>query len=816
MNFPEFLRGWYVAFAVLCLAFFTAGCDRTDELARPRVQAKSRSIMTSTGVSPKAIIQESVRTYQSLTSYEDAAYVRLSYEIDGRPTIDRAPLSIAWDRSGRIGLQVYSVTAGPQGDRWRLRLADEAFASQIISRKVPSTTNFEWLLNDAIVADRLAAGLAGFPPQLDLLLSEQPLAGLVDDASAMAFEAQVMIDGHACYVLAISRGELRYRLWIDQATMLLRRIQIPNENLAPQLLTDSRIKSLELTIELENVRSNSSIDWNRFAIEPTTDAVFVNHFVLPPNLVDTRGIGLQVPAFTLQDPRGKPIYESADPRRNATVLIWLADHPACQSAAAQLAETEKKLADAGISAGEVEFISVWAEPHPPRGTNFENLKSTWHLPGKIALDRDALGRDLFNVQEAPTLIVLDHSNRLQLREIRANPVLEHVLPQMLADLARGVDLAAEAVAQNQLHSQRFAAELSMASAIDGNKSPLPSVYEPTMCTLTEVARHALDSQAISAASDSHGFLWILSEKGVLQSLDPGGAVASSLQTSLSPPLSLRPTQEMIVSPDGDYFALADATSSQLQVFSATTERATTLELGTSSRPIDTLWLRLAGSKTPRLAVITSDQRTVLLDPTNKEQLSGRCPDAPQSLVAFAASSSAVGGLVVLKNGVLEPLELPRDSALVERGVPSDSIDEELPNRIPQRIGFLPAPGRWQACSESDGSYVLARGWLAADEPALFLLDANLKQLWHYRMPLAPPTSQQLSCAGRDPTSGLPVWCVVDGNQTVHLLRADGIGSDHLRLAQEIRGISLVASGNQLLLHVVHANESVTYELRWNR
>lgn len=813
---------------LLLIAFAAAGCDRTDELARPTASADSNSHvkhsrMTSTGISPKTIILESVRAYQRLKSYEDNAYVRLSYQLDGQTNVDRAPLAIAWDNSGRMGLQVYSVAAGPQAGRWRLRLADESFGQQMISRKVPERLDFEWLLSDPVVADRLAAGLAGFPPQLDLLLSEKPLGGLIDDASALAFERQETIDGHACYVVAIERAQLRYRLWIDQATMLMKRIQIPNENLAPQILNDSRISSLELTIELEGVRVDSAVDWQRFAIEPTADTVLVNHFVLPPAMVDTRGIGRQVPAFTMQGPSGDVIYQSADPTRKATVLIWLADHPACKSAAAQLSDTERKLAEAGISARDVEFISVWAEPQPPRGESFESLKAAWNLPGKIAVDREALGRDLFSVQEAPTLIVLDRKNHLQLREIRANPVLEQVLPRTLADLVAGFDLAADALARNEVSSQRFAADLAMASTIDAGHKEVPTVYPPSICTVQEISRQPMDSEVISAACDGHGILWVLSASGLLQSIDPNGQVASSLKTAWNPPLDLKNSQELIVAPEGDYFALADAKTSQLQVFSASTERATTLELGASAQPIDALWLRLAGTSAPRLAVITSDQRLVLLDPTNHEQLSGRCPNEPRALLAYAAANSVVGGLVVMKDGVLEPIELSTESALVEGGMQLPSPRNDLPRQLPKQIGFTPALGRWQALGQglqqvsgqTDGNLVLARGWLAADEPALFLLDGNLKQLWHYRMPLVVPGAQQLSCVGRDPASGMPVWCVVDGNQTIHLLRADGV-SDHFRGDQEIRGISLAASGNQLLLYLVSANETASYELRWQR
>ena len=56
--------------------------------------------------------------------------------------------------------------------------------------------------------------------------------------------------------------------------------------------------------------------------------------------------------------------------------------------------------------------------------------------------------------------------------------------------------------------------------------------------------------------------------------------------------------------------------------------------------------------------------------------------------------------------------------------------------------------------------------------------------------------------------------MTDNEQTVHLLRADGI-TDHFRLERRFVDLELVPVGNRLLLAVVHEDETNLYGLNWH-
>ena len=209
----------------------------------------------------RQVIDECRQAYQKLQSYEDEGYVRLAYRMSGELLEDRAPLSVGFERPGKLGIRAYSVEAGPTGGRWHLQLRDSgasAVAGQVISRAVPTKADFAWLLSDQAIAEELAAGLAGFPPQLDMLLGPNPMAGLIDSAAVLQLDAPETVNGELCYTLQVTRGPAVYKLWIHQQSMLLRRLQLPNANLTAEMMADKNITNVQLTIELPGIRTERS------------------------------------------------------------------------------------------------------------------------------------------------------------------------------------------------------------------------------------------------------------------------------------------------------------------------------------------------------------------------------------------------------------------------------------------------------------------------------------------------------------------------------------------------------------------------------
>ena len=114
----------YLRLGVL-LGMFAVGCDGQSQAVREQLDTQSGAdtvVFASASISPRSLCDECVAAYQRLESYEDDSFVHFEYEIEGETHTDQAPMAVAYDGQGKLGLQVYSVTAGPDENRWRLRL----------------------------------------------------------------------------------------------------------------------------------------------------------------------------------------------------------------------------------------------------------------------------------------------------------------------------------------------------------------------------------------------------------------------------------------------------------------------------------------------------------------------------------------------------------------------------------------------------------------------------------------------------------------------------------------------------------------------
>ena len=813
---------------LLLIGIVATGCDTTgDDLQTTAESVPGGGHRVATSASPRATIEQMVRTYQQLHSYQDEAYVRLLYDMDGKRLEDRAPLSIAWDDQGQLGLRVYSVEAGPSSGRWRLRLpeAEAIVPGQVLSRAIPTRVDFGWLLSEPLVAERLSAGLAGFPPQLDLLLAPKPLQGLIDDKVALSFSHPETIEGRTCLVVLVVRGTTEFALWIDQENLLLRRLRLPRSHLSPAMLQDGRISNADLTIEFAGARGNEGTNWDSFEVSSQPEELRVNRFVPAPLHVDTSGLGEQVPGFHLESPAGETVYSSSASasQRKATVLVWLADHPTCRMACEQMQRVREALPALGVPKGAVEFVMVWAEPEPPVGSTFETLAEQWKLPGTLTLDREAMGRDLFNVLEAPTLVVVDQNNRLQLRESRSNPLLDQVLPQLLLRISSGENLADELVQKQIQVTQRHRAELRMAATVDARQTGDPFAarpYLPETFTLQELARSTSKGTAVATGSDEQGSVWTLYNTGQLRR-DTASTLAMP-ETQAVTWLDTRwrndssSVTRLEVSPASSYVAYASNDKTSVQWIDCNTKENRTIELDTAGRPSDLRWLPGREGNSARLAIITSEGQTLLIDPTDRQQLSGHCPVTPLALLPIRVDEAGIAGYVVLADRSIQPLQLSAPGKLSAASVLTGKSEVADGASSPQRLAFQPDQGPWIVGHDHMKTWTLARGWLAADEPALFLLDEQRNQRWHYRMPLAPEQSAATYSVATDPSSGQALWAVLSGKQTIHILRADGRIIDHFRTTESVVGLSLQPNGARLELSVVHAGQAVRYAVNWNK
>jgi len=823
---------------------FQVGCDQSHPVnSSPKTLLPAQEQLVSTARSGEAMLHECISNYQSLSSYQDRATAELQYQMDGQSMVDRASMSVAWDQSGRIGLRVNSLEAGPSGSgRWHLRVNGnrEDLEGQVLSRQLPDRVSFDWLLTDPVVSQELSVGLAGFPPQLDLLLSPKPLAGLMENASRVTLGSSIELDGRECATVVVEIGSLIYQLSIDQQSKLLRRIQLPVQKLPQALLDDSRISKLSLAIDFQDIQTNHSVLWSSFELASHPNDLRLTRLLPRPPSVSLQGYGKIVPAFQLRDPEGQVGFDSRPKsQRKASILLWLANHPSCQFAAEQLTRAMNSLREVGVKLEHLEFVSVWAEPKPPDGMTFQQLKTQWQLPGSLVRDNAAAGRDLFQVEEAPTLIVLDANGALQLRDVRTNPLLDMALPRLIQRIMEGEDLAQEIQEAQSASERRFQAEIAMFLAEDRlNQHPvLPDHYPPGLLQLTEVHRKEYPNKLRLLFQDPFQTPWILLADGTLNRLGPALDIQGTYQTSWQDKNDQ--TIRVLASPDGRLLAHVATVKNgsgpqEVDIYDIKTGQETHVGLPSQSKIVDIRWLAatpidnnsatlpitkrsnsMARMEYPstlqrqglgqRLAILTASNQVVLYDWETKERYSGTCPAQPTSLIDYCGS-------VVLKDGSIEPIAL-LDRNNNSRHAPQAASDGVATRRY-GKLAFQPLTGPWgTACTQSNW-HSIAAGLLAKSEPAMFLLDAQLQPIGHQRLPTTALQSSELYriVHAQSPGNGAVFWAILEPSSVVHIIPVDGTWADHFRLGESLNGIALIAAGDRLNLLVAEADQIIAYQL----
>ncbi len=442
------VRG-HLVMAALWIAAAAMGCSRTaTEMDQP-----------AASVTAEALLQSTVETYKAAAGYQDQGVVRLRYRRDGRTFEDEAPLSISWGSPNRVHMQAYQVRVVCDGEHFFARLQDEATGNmdgQIVDRPAPAQLTLEELYDDdEVLHAACRQGLIGYPPQLDLLLGAQPLAALRGDQVTRRLLDPLPIDGRACHRLSIDTPDGRFVLWIDQESLVVRRMEYPCAAFAPEMAQDESLEDVQLTAEFRGAGFVRQVSRAVFAFDVPQQAKRVRKFVPPPQELPSDLFGTTVAPFGFADLTGGTVsHESLGDR--IKVLLWFNNHPACQSNVRQLQrvyqhyKTQDRLA----------FLAVCAEPSTVSDAQVADLLRLWQADLPTVRDVQACGRDLFRVPWAPTLVVLDGKNVVQIFEVGANPDLGAELPQVLDRLLAGENLAAEIL--DQFGQARRAYELALA------------------------------------------------------------------------------------------------------------------------------------------------------------------------------------------------------------------------------------------------------------------------------------------------------------------------------------------------------------------
>ena len=425
-----------VRISAIFMSLAIIGCGSSDSATGPRsandenvVVAKLTSLRTA---SAKQYLAAIFSRYRNAASYHDRAQARLSYRVGDRIESKVAPLRV-WLDHQRLYLEVYDVCLWSDENAmtaWIKDAATEDFDSQVL-RTGPQVGRPEIakLLSDPILAQKLAAGLAGPPPQLEWLFAANPMNQLFSDAHVFEYASTQSVDGFPCEGIKVNAGKDVYQFWIDKTEGLIRQVDLPPIQGPPRSGAPPQAMSLSLEMLDASFRSPESAPGMKSL---PANPRYVHQFVPPPPPEPSRLFGSRPAEFelTVKSERadGFKVNERGSDR-SMTLLGRFSGDAGSSRSAELLRQWVARLPEEMVRQVRV-LVSV-----DPDAIPFWPARS--ELPA--AVDRKLMAARSLNLP-AGGLTVIDSNGRVAWMQSSVTPENLVTLGAVLSDIADGVDV----------------------------------------------------------------------------------------------------------------------------------------------------------------------------------------------------------------------------------------------------------------------------------------------------------------------------------------------------------------------------------------
>ncbi len=431
LEFAMHLSTPWLMFAIaVCL-----GCGRTPD---PSSEAANQT--TVDGRTASEYLQSVFTRYRNAPSYRDEGIVRLTYQAGQRLEREQAPLRV-WMESGRLYLEAYDlrVWADDQAmTAWIVDPSTNNFDSQVL--RLPPVTgrpSLHSLLSDAVLSEKLSAGLAGPPPQLDWLLSEQPMERLFAEDHRITFAGERDLNGQRCLTVLVNADGQQYRFWIDKGSSIIRRVDLP-----PIPVADDASQQAQLTLELQDATFDAAQELPAIADLPAEPRM-VGRFVPLPPARPAEALGQTAHLFELQDRTGRIKVNNQGSDRDTTVIFFATDQEASLSNAVAFHQWSTTLLPA--IRNNVRFVLVADK------ATANMLPKNFSIPVVIDADQQAK-RAIAATNRDPgfELVIIDRVGRIAWLQNQTNGPDGFVpLGPILRDISNGVDVAGRYLQQSR-------------------------------------------------------------------------------------------------------------------------------------------------------------------------------------------------------------------------------------------------------------------------------------------------------------------------------------------------------------------------------
>jgi hypothetical protein len=461
------------------------GCQRPDAIApnntaKQTVQPSQRPV----SVSGRELLGRVMTKYRSCSTYSDDTTIRFRYRQGGEMFDKVTRLAVKFARPNRLRLAVVS-----DSDEIHIQANEKLMTSKI---KDPATDDFHGQTVERAAAPQLSIAdiyevteysepdrpehmtsiLLGLPVhlshlQLGLLLSDVTFENVFPADARLEDLAEQEIRGRRCHGIRVAGREdpHGFVFWIDAADDSLRRLEYPTRGLFPGVPVAEKPTDVQLTADFDHIEFAATISADLFAPETNSKSLFVRYFVLPPPPLANPRIGGPIEPFDLRTLPGASERSESWVDKH-TVLVWFDDRPASRAALAELERVFRQYTDPD---GQVLFRAIWVAPE--KNWNVDQMRklcADWRITIPVVTDPQAVGRDRFGVEHAPTVAILGANRRLQFFQVAHSQRIGEDVRAVLHSLLAGHDVGDSVLKAFAIEIQSFQQRLSAATIARGD------------------------------------------------------------------------------------------------------------------------------------------------------------------------------------------------------------------------------------------------------------------------------------------------------------------------------------------------------------
>lgn len=464
-GFAPVIAGW---FAVLGLV--AAGCHQATE-ATPSSHDYEKPLRTA-----KQVLERVVEVYHQADRYQDVGRLVVRYTYGGEVVNQTKEFSLAVSGPNRLRMRAYNALVVCDGQSLHGTL-DES-PTEVLTIAAPAELTAAAVYQDPVLGKALNQIVGSVP--LALFLDPDPLPLLLANSRTPRLAPPQKIGDDLCYRVRVERREGTFVLWIDQSTLVLRRVEYPTDGYRrlieplPGAITD-----MTITAELDGACLDPPIDDAIFEFKTPKGASLVKRFE------DVR-VGARIPEFTLRSLDGRAISRDSLSGKIAVIKFWQKDDVlAFYHDLSSFEEVRRRYRDDDS----IVFLAVSADSDEVSDEELQAALTKADLTLPIARADYRVAFRSFGLQIVPTTIILGPDGKLQERVVGLYPNQATTLAQQLDTVLAGGDLTFEAPLKDP-ESYLFSGyewqsipsletESQPATAVDLTKAAIAPQNEPT-------------------------------------------------------------------------------------------------------------------------------------------------------------------------------------------------------------------------------------------------------------------------------------------------------------------------------------------------